>query len=380
LPRGTRSAASVSLGMGCVLLTGASGTIGAEIASLLAGGGDRVVALLHRERQVVRVDGRALDAGTESGIAMLQGDVTQPRLGLAVEQWERLRGSIDAVVHAAAVTEFNRPTEVYRAVNVEGTRRVLELASDGERPIPVVHVSTAYVCGDRHGVVHEDELSVGQSFANAYEESKHDAEWLVRAAMRRGLPAAIVRPSIVVGSSRSGMTREFSNIYVLLKVLAEGRVSVVPANYDAVLDLVPVDYVAEAIADVVRRVDEASGQTFHLVGRQPLTLREVGDVLAEYPSFVIPRFVPPQSFDETRLSSLERRYHARIGRLFEPYLTRHVLFSSERARRFTHARQACSGKPLLRRLIDYALRTGYLGTPAKPIGEVLAAAAGQPVS
>jgi nucleoside-diphosphate-sugar epimerase len=278
------------------------------------------------------------------------------------------------------VTEFGRPEEVYRAVNVEGTRNVIELAAGGPRPIPVVHVSTAYVCGDRHGVVLEDELSTGQSFANAYERSKHDAELLVRAAMDRGLPAAIVRPSIVVGSGRSGVTREFTNVYVLVKVLVEGRLSVVPANYDAVLDIVPVDYVAGAIADVTRRVEEAAGRTFHLVGRRPLTLREIGDVFAEYPSFVIPRFVPPQSFDDTRLSPLERRYHARVGRLFQPYLTRHVLFSAEQARRFTHARQVCSGKPLLRRLIDYALRSGYLGTPAPPIGDVLASLAAQPAS
>jgi thioester reductase-like protein len=366
--------------MGCVLLTGASGAIGADVAALLASSGDRVFALLHRERRVVRTDGRAIALGRDTGVIPFVGDVSQPRFGLVQEEWERLRSSVDVIVHSAAVTEFDRAEELYRAVNVEGTRNVLELANAGPRPIPLVHVSTAYVCGDRHGVVREDELSAGQSFANAYERSKHDAELLVRASMRGGLPAAIVRPSIVVGSARSGVTREFTNVYVLLKVLAEGRLTIVPASYDAVLDMVPIDYVAEAIADVTRRVGEAAGSTFHLVSRRPLTLREIGDVLAEYPSFVIPRFVPPPSFDETRLSSLERRYHAHVGRLFEPYLTRHVLFSAEQACRFTHARQACSGKALLRRLIDHALRAGYLGSAVPPISEVLASLGAQPAS
>jgi thioester reductase-like protein len=362
----------VVAGMGHVLLTGASGVIGAEVAALLAEGGDRVLALLHREQRLVRNDGRALPHGQRTGIEVLHGDVARPRLGLARKDWERLR-SVDCIVHSAAVTEFGRPEPTYRAVNVDGVRNVLELARSGPRPIPLVHVSTAYVCGDRHGLVREDELSAGQAFANAYERSKHDGELLVRAAMADGLPAAIVRPSIVVGSARSGVTRDFKNIYVLVKVLVEGRLTVVPASYDALLDFVPVDHVARVVADVARRVDEAAGSTLHLVGEAPLTLREIGDVFAEYPSFLVPRFVPPQSFDPERLSSLERRYHRHVVRLFAPYLTRHVVFDTARVRAFTTARQASSGKALLRRLIDYGLRAGYVGTPAPPIAQVLAA-------
>ena len=98
-------------------------------------------------------------------------------------------------------------------------------------------------------------------------------------------------------------------------------------------------------------------------------------MFAEYPSFLIPRFVPPQSFDPAQLESLERRYHARVGHLFAPYLARHVVFSAEQARRVVRARQAASGKPLLRRLIDYALRSGYVGAPTPPVADVLASLA-----
>ncbi|HEX7291909.1 MAG TPA: SDR family oxidoreductase, partial [Conexibacter sp.] len=228
---------------------------------------------------------------------------------------------------------------------------------------------------DRHGLVREDELSVGQPFANPYERSKHDAELLVHAAATRGLPVAVARPSIVVGSARSGVTREFKNFYTFVKLLVQGRLSVVPANYDALLDFVPIDYVAKAISDAARRVEQAVGGTFHLVGEVPLTLREIGDVFAEYPSFELPRFIPPQSFDVTRLDPLEQRYHARVASVFAPYLSRHIVFSTEQARRFTPLRQVARGKPLLRRLIDYALRAGYLGIPAPPIGRVLASLA-----
>jgi len=363
--------------MGRVLITGASGAIGAEVAALLAASGERVVALLHRERRIVRNDGRALplDGTGGSSVETLGGDVTQPRFGLPAADWERLRERLDAIVHSAAITDFGRPEELYRAVNVEGTRNVLELAAGGARAIPLVHVSTAYVCGERHGVVREDELAVGQSFANAYERSKHDAELLVRAAAARGLPVTIARPSIVVGAARSGVTRDFKGMYLFVKLLVEERLSLVPASYDALVDFVPIDYVAEAIAELARRPRETAGSTLHLVGATPLTLREIGDVFAEYPSFLIPRFVPPQSFDPAQLESLERRYHARVGHLFAPYLARHVVFSAEQARRVVRARQAASGKPLLRRLIDYALRSGYVGAPTPPVADVLASLA-----
>ena len=254
--------------MGRVLITGASGAIGAEVAALLAASGERVVALLHRERRIVRNDGRALplDGTGGSSVETLGGDVTQPRFGLPAADWERLRERLDAIVHSAAITDFGRPEELYRAVNVEGTRNVLELAAGGARAIPLVHVSTAYVCGERHGVVREDELAVGQSFANAYERSKHDAELLVRAAAARGLPVTIARPSIVVGAARSGVTRDFKGMYLFVKLLVEERLSLVPASYDALVDFVPIDYVAEAIAELARRPRETAGSTLHLVG------------------------------------------------------------------------------------------------------------------
>jgi thioester reductase-like protein len=358
-----------------VLVTGASGVIGVEVAAELARAGDHVLAMLHRNQELVRNSRQPLKvkAGHLEGVV---GDITRPRFGLSTGDYDRLQSSVDLIIHSAAVTEFGRPPMLYAAVNEQGTQHVLDLAERTRGgAIPVIHVSTAYVCGDRRGIILENELEAEQHFANAYEQSKLKAEILVRAATGRGVPTAIVRPSIVVGSGRTGATRDFKNVYVLLKVLVEGRIGVVPGDYDAVLDLVPIDYVASMVVSIAQRMDEATGHTFHLVGDTPITLRDCSDVLAEYPPFSVPRVVPPQSFDKDRLTSIERGYYEKIVRLFEPYLTRRVLFSAVEARRFSSAHHPPSCKTLLRRLLNYCIQRGYLGSPLTPVGSVLDALA-----
>ncbi len=353
-----------------VLVTGASGTIGAEVTAKLSRSGDTVLAAIHHNQTLVRNNRKSipLRSGRVEGVRV---DIARPRLGLSKSDYARLQASTDLIVHSAAVTEFGRASELYRDVNEKGTEHVIRFSErSGGPPIPLVHVSTAYVCGNRHGSILEQELDVGQSFANPYEQSKFCAECLVRDAATRGNSTVILRPSIVVGSSRIGATREFKNAYTLLKVLVEGRLHAVPANYDAILDLVPLDYVATMTLAVTQKFEQATGTTLHLLGRSPITLRECGEVLAEYPPFAVPRFVPPQSFDATRLSPIEHGYYERVVKLFEPYLTRHLRFSGEEAQRFASIQRPCT-KTMLRRMLDYSLSCGYLGAPTRPIEAVL---------
>jgi 2-alkyl-3-oxoalkanoate reductase len=92
---------------------------------------------------------------------------------------------LDLVIHGAAATGFNLGERVYREVNIGGTANVLALIGQrGQAPIPLLHLSTSYVCGERSGPVAEGELDVGQRFANGYESSKAEAERLVRAAQQ----------------------------------------------------------------------------------------------------------------------------------------------------------------------------------------------------
>lgn len=353
-----------------ILVTGATGLVGAEVTARLAREGHAVTALVHRNRELLRNNGRPLhtlryaEPPVPGAVRLLDGDVTEAGLGLPRALREALAPGLDRIVHCAAVTDFGRPPEVYESVNVRGTEHVIALARAAGTPL--VHVGTAYVCGEREGTALEAELDVGQRFANDYEDSKFRAETLVRKAQADGLPVAVVRPSVVVGAERSGVVRDYKNIYVVLKLATEGRVRAVPGRNDAVLDLVPVDYAADVVSDVAVRFDRAEGGTFHAVGSR-LTLRDFSDVLAEYPSFHVPRFVPPSSFDTDRLPRRERVYHLRVISLYESYFRRRVRFDDSATRSLGVRTSPRQGLPFLRRLINHCLEIGFLGAAPAPV-------------
>lgn len=362
-----------------VFLTGASGLVGAEVAARLAAEGRAVVGLVHVNAQLVRNNGRLLRTRAWAGgevspgtISTVTGDVTQPRLGLSADQYTALRADAELVVHCAAITDFGRTQRVYEDVNVAGTEHVVSFArrrSSGA--VPLLHVSTAYVCGEHEGIFTEDDLDTGQTFGTAYEESKYRAEHLVRSAGHAGLPFAVVRPSIIVGAERTGRVREFQNMYVVLKALTEGRVHAIPGHYDALLDLAPVDYVADTVVQAALRFSEVSGRTFHAIGATPHTLRDFSDVLAEYPSFHVPRYVPPSNFSLAQLSAPERVYYERIVGLYDSFFRRRVTHTNVNAAALLGRRPRARGPRYLRRLLDYAIKVGYLGAPLPPVEDVL---------
>jgi thioester reductase-like protein len=176
-------------------------------------------------------------------------------------------------------------------VNVEGTRNVIELARDSKHLRRLNHFSTCYVSGTREGVIAEDELDLGQSFRNAYEETKFKAEKLVRKAAE-SLPVTIYRPSSVVGDSQTGEIDRFEGPYYLGILLVTSPLAVplpLPGNGVAPLNVVPVDFVAEATW-TLSRDPRAVGKTLHLVDPNPMSARRVYELIAEKANRKLPRF------------------------------------------------------------------------------------------
>jgi thioester reductase-like protein len=312
-----------------VLLTGATGFLGMEVLARLLERDDVEVLALVRGRDRAAAQAR-LDAvlatlyevppaDVRQRVRALPGDVTEEGLGLrACDRREVLHG-VDSIVHCAASISFTLPLDEAREVNTAGTRRVIWLARDMDSPRRVVHVSTAYVAGRHEGRFRENQLCVGQAFRNTYEQSKHEAELLL-ADEAGDLPLVIARPSIVVGDSRSGWTPAFNVIYWPLQAFARGLLDRVPAVLDGVVDIVPVDYVADALVHLLAD-DEARG-TVHLVaGDEAVTNAEMIELACDH--FDRPR---PRLVDAGAMSPLEH------GDVYVPYFDVRTRFDDRRAR------------------------------------------------
>ena len=182
-------------------------------------------------------------------VVAVRGDITRPGLGLrtgagrARRAGERGRARRGVGVLRARARGLARDQRGGHAAGAR-VRRALPARRGGLRRF--TYISTAYVAGEHAGCFSEDDLDVGQRFRNAYEQSKFEAECLVARARGR-LPITVVRPSIVVGERESGWTASFNVLYWPLRAFARGAYAALPARRDAPVDVVPVDYVADAI-------------------------------------------------------------------------------------------------------------------------------------
>lgn len=239
----------------------------------------------------------------------VSGDLTQKHLGLSVRDHFQLQFKINQILHVGASTDFGAPIDEARAYNVDGTRRVLELAdlcrsSGALRRFE--YVSTAFVAGIKPGIVSERNINRGQRFANNYEQSKWEAENFVRSYGTR-IPITVYRPSIVVGHSKTGYTPHFKVLYWPLKLLAKNVLPVIPCRRNASLDVVPSDFVVDGIVALMKSED-AKGGTWHLTAGKGQELR-INQLLVDAEKYAKIRkrpTIPMWIFDLVRLSPIKR--------------------------------------------------------------------------
>jgi amino acid adenylation domain-containing protein/thioester reductase-like protein len=281
-----------------VLLTGATGFLGAHLLSeLLAATSARVWCLV-RARDEAAALRRLADAAARYELAApprdrvvpLLGDLTEPRLGLAEAAFSDLARSIDIIYHAGATVNFIYPYEELRAANVAGTREVIRLAGR-YRGVPVHYVSTTAVLAGLgvagvHEVTEETALAYPERLRMGYVETKYVAEELLRSAGRAGLPVAIYRPLDIVGSMDTGVWSTSTEMCALIRFITDTGLA---PDIDLPLDFVPADVCAAAIRHISVSA-AATGRTYHLASPKhaPLgflvdRLRDRGYQIADLP-------------------------------------------------------------------------------------------------
>ncbi|SFB63747.1 thioester reductase domain-containing protein [Amycolatopsis marina] len=266
--------------MATYLVTGATGLIGRHFTRLLLEREDtEQVALLVREPSRERLAALVASWPHPERVSLVTGDLAGSMLGVEEELRERLRGSVDHIVHLAALYDLTADDEASIKANVEGTRNVIELAAD-LRAGCLHHVSSVAVAGDYDGVFTEEMFDAGQRLVTPYHRTKFEAERLVRE--QHEVPWRVYRPAVVVGHSKTGEMDKIDGPYYLFNAI--NRLTSVP-NLPMVgpdigdINVVPVDYVAEAMRELVTR-DGLDGRTFHLVNPEPQSVTSVYNAFA----------------------------------------------------------------------------------------------------
>ncbi len=267
-----------------IFLTGGTGFLGTELASKLIKMPNIIVYALiraadreeayHRLREAWYHD-KELYGSIGDKIIPVCGDFTVSGLGLNEEDRRCLADTVNLVIHAGAETGFLKSMHELSVTNFEGTRNMLVFAGSIKNIRRFVYISSAYVAGQKKGVVTEEE-PIGTEFSSNYEKSKAHAEALVRAS---GLPFSICRPGMIVGDSVTGWIRNFNTVYYVLKLMLLKQMPVLPVSPDTKLNLVPGDYVADAVLKICFS-ENAEGKTFHLTC--PESLSPKAGEIAEY--------------------------------------------------------------------------------------------------
>jgi thioester reductase-like protein len=362
---------------GRVLLTGATGFVGMEVLARYLERSDREITCLVRANSDhdarLRVDGVLRDLfgrghkGYARRVKTLAADLTAPSLGLSPRRRDDLAAQVSTIVHSAASVSFALPLEEARATNVNGTRRMLEFASLAQEKGGLdryAQVSTAYVAGTHDGRFCEADLDVGQSFRNSYEQSKFEAEQLVR-SQGTDLPWMIMRPSIVVGDRTSGWTAAFNVLYWPLRAFSAGVFKTMPATPESPLDVVSIDYVADAIHELCEGPAQA-GETYLLTaGTDATTMGEVANLASHYFRRPLPTVVSPAEFISADGGMSQAALES--SRVYFPYFSISTVFdnAATRARLMPAGIQASPLNDYLERLLDFATRSRW---GKRPIG------------
>jgi nucleoside-diphosphate-sugar epimerase len=255
-----------------LLVTGGTGVLGPPLVEAL--GLSRCILLRHRTPVA------------DPAIETITGDLGQPRLALDAADYKHLLERIDGIVHAGALTSSLRPSKDLDAVNIDGTRHVIELAEQAQ--VPLHHVSTFYV--------RQRDQAQARPIVDGYQSTKRDAEALVEQA---AVPTTIYRLPILIGDTQTGAIPRFTGqaVYLGAKAIVVGNAHALPATEESYLDFLPRDYVAQCLSAAIQ--GGVRGLCWITAGQQAITFGEFVEMCVDVAGdlgrpIVKPKLFPPE--------------------------------------------------------------------------------------
>jgi long-chain acyl-CoA synthetase len=275
-------------------------------------------------------------------ITVVKGDVCLNKFGLTYSIYNKLAKEVSHIIHSAATTKFTLPLDEARRVNLNGTKNLMAFAKKAKQSgnlQRIAHISTAYVSGKRTGTILENDLDNGQQFGNTYEQTKFESELYIRSLMHE-LPITVFRPSIVIGNSKTGKTTAFNVLYYPLKLMFQGKLRILPGWNYIPMDVVPIDFVCDALYHIFLQTNLGIGETYHLTagGNKSITTGELAEFSFNYFSsiknadrFKPVRFLHPAIVNiALKVFFLYTQRLKNVLKIYEPYLTVHRTFDNSK--------------------------------------------------
>jgi nucleoside-diphosphate-sugar epimerase len=314
-----------------IFLTGATGFVGKKLANELLADGHTIYVLCRNKKKAESFV-REMPASFRERVSCLIGDLNKEMLGFSEKELDSLNEQVDAIYHMAAYLSFD-PSEKEETfkVNLEGTIHILELA-DNIQCKKFMYVSTAYTVGmETEGK--EELYNLDRDFVNHYEESKAHAEHLV-SSFESEMDIIILRPSIIIGDSKTGEADTTFGVYGLLKAASLlKRKASKDKEYEAVtfrflgeadlkMNLVPVDYVTKVLKAALKFGENE--RIYNITDPEPLPQKEIFKAVKEVLEFPNLELVPFS--EEYTLKPIEKTFNNSMS-IFKHYFKREIQFS-----------------------------------------------------
>lgn len=267
-----------------ILITGGTGALGEYvIRHFLKQDNVNLILLIRAKSDTLARERlqKTLGFSISDDVEVFAADLEKDNLGLSEHDYTSIAQKVTHILHAAASTRFNLPIEDARERNVETTKKMLIFAESCPQLERFGYVSSALVAGKRSGTVLEDEFEHNEGFINTYEESKYEAEKIVRSYTNQ-LPIVIFRPPLVVSKPHADYKGPVNLLSHSLALIKKGFLPIVPGTKDSVFDVVDGTATAQAILDLFLK-EKLQYLTYHISnGTQAITSGKMLELLEEY--------------------------------------------------------------------------------------------------